>query len=121
MVAVVGVLSALVLSYISGTSEYANQAVARQQQAQLQTALDNWLTAAASTSGGMAAARATYNNQTDKLQLLSDYLQADSLARFTAAGNVVSSAALTASKASLEFSETWNADDRPTVTWKNSP
>jgi prepilin-type N-terminal cleavage/methylation domain-containing protein len=121
VVAVIGILATLVLSYITGTSEYATQVVARQQQAQLQTALDNWVAATASSSGGLAAARNLYNNQANKLLLLSNYLQTDTFARFTNTGNKVRSAALAGSKASLEFTAMWSAGGSPTVTWNNSP
>jgi prepilin-type N-terminal cleavage/methylation domain-containing protein len=119
-VAVIAIISAFLISSISGTTQQANQTVARQQQAELQTALGNWISAASAGPGGLAAARGLYNAQADKLSLLSNYLQADPFARLTASGSQVNSAALAGSRAALQFSPTWEAGQTPIVTWSNT-
>lgn len=119
-VAVIAILSAFLIGSISGTTQQANQMVARQQQAELQTALGNWISAASAEPGGLAGARGRYNAQADKLSLLSNYLQADTFARLTASGSQVTSSALTGSRATLHFSPTWEAGRTPIVTWSNT-
>lgn len=119
-VAVIAVLAAFLIGSISGTTQQANQIVARQQQAELQTALGNWLSAASAEPGGLARARGRYNAQDEKLSLLSNYLQADTFARLTAAGSQVTSSALNGSRAALHFSPTWEVGRTPIVTWSNT-
>ena len=92
------------------------ETVARQQQAQLQTALDNWIVARSSGSGGLAAARAAYTGT--KLALLQNYLQEATYASLSGDGDTVSSAALDGANASLQFSS-WNVGQQPTVQWIN--
>lgn len=119
VVAVIGVLSALVIASISGSAEYAHEVIARQEQAELQTALGNWISAASSAPGGLAAARAQYANAANKLSLLSNYLQEATFQRLTNTGTQVRSPALSASKARLEFSSNWSTTTVPTVNWIN--
>jgi len=120
VVAVLGVLATLLIPYISHTRESAQEAVARQQQAELQTALGNWIAATAAQPGGLAAARNTYNSAGTKLELLQNYLQAGTYAALTGTGTKVTSAALTSAGASLQFSS-WPVGGSPSVTWANSP
>jgi prepilin-type N-terminal cleavage/methylation domain-containing protein len=122
VVAVIGILAAFIISSLSGTSEYAHQVVARQEQAELQTALGNWIAAASSDPGGLANARWKYTNTADKLLLLSNYLQDATYQRLrlTSTGPIVRSPALTASKARLEFSSSWSTADVPSVNWINT-
>lgn len=98
----------------------AQESVARQQQAQLQTALGSWVVSASSGAGGLAAARTTYNSAGNKLALLQSYLQPGTYANLQGDGDSVRSAALTASGASLQFS-TWNVGESPSIIWVNSP
>jgi len=120
VVAVIGVLAALVIASISGSADYAHEVIARQEQAALQTALGNWIAAASSSPGGLAAARARYANTANKLSLLSNYLQEASFLRLTNTGTQVRSPALSASQARLEFSSNWSTTTVPTVNWINN-
>lgn len=122
VVAVIGILIAFVISSISGSSEYAHQVMARQEQAELQTALGNWIAATSSSPGGLAEARRKYTDEANKLLLLSNYLQDATFQRLrlTSTGEVVRSPALTASKARLEFSSSWSTTDVPSVNWVNT-
>jgi prepilin-type N-terminal cleavage/methylation domain-containing protein len=120
VIAVIGVLAALFIPYISNFQSGAQESVARQQQAELQTALGNWISAASSTSGGLAAARATYTSTDNKLSLLQNYLQAATYANLQSSGNSVTSAALTGSRASLQFSS-WTVGGAPSIIWVNAP
>jgi len=119
VVAVIGILSSLIISMISGTSQHASEVIARQQQAELQTALGNWISSAASEPGGLATARSRYAAAANKLSLLSNYLQESTYLRLSNTGTEVRSDALIASKARLHFSQSWSPTTTPTVTWSN--
>lgn len=119
VVAILGTLAALLLPYISPVRGAASQQVARQQQAELQTALGNWIVAQSSGSGGLAAARAAYNGAAgSKLQLLEKYLQTATYSGLSGSGNNVTSTALDNANAYLQFSD-WTSGGQPTVQWIN--
>lgn len=120
VIAVIGVMLTMAIAYVVGAARTAKQTTARQQQAQLQTALGNWITAASSQSGGLAEARSTYSSTANKLTLLQNYLQATTYANLQGSGDTVTSAALTASGASLQFSS-WTVGGSPSIIWVNSP
>jgi type II secretory pathway pseudopilin PulG len=115
-VAILGITAALLVPYISPMRGTASVQVARQQQAQLQTALGSWVASASSGPGGLAAARTAYNGASSKLALLEDYLQPSTYAALSGSGNSVSSEALTEAGASLQFSS-WGVAGAPTVNW----
>lgn len=121
VVAVIAIFATIALSILSGTSQQANEVVARQQQAELQTALGNWIAAASSAPGGLAEARSRYSGASDKLSLLSDYLQPATLQRLSNSASGISSSALIASGARLYFTAPWTATNSPSVVWSNTP
>jgi prepilin-type N-terminal cleavage/methylation domain-containing protein len=116
VIAILAVLSALLIPFVSPMQQNAQEAVARQQQAQLQTALDNWVVATSSGPGGLAAARTAYTGT--KLALLQNYLQAATYANLSGDGDMVTSAALDGANAYLQFSS-WSVGQQPTVQWIN--
>jgi len=119
VIAVIGVMVTMAIPYVLGTARIAKQATARQQQAQLQTALGNWIVAQSSGSQGLAATRAIYNeNSGAKLQLLEDYLQSATYSNLSGDGDTVTSAALDGANAYLKFSS-WSGSQQPTVQWIN--
>jgi type II secretory pathway pseudopilin PulG len=119
VIAILATVAALLIPYVSPIKDSANVQVARQQQAELQTSLGNWVVAQSSGPGGLAAARAAYNGATGpKLQLLQNYLQAATYSSLSGSGNAVTSSALASANAYLEFSE-WIAGGQPTVQWFN--
>ena len=115
-VAILGIMGALLIPYVSPMKGGASVQVARQQQAELQTALGSWVAKASSGPGGLAAARASYNNAGSKLALLQDYLQPSTYSALSGSGNSVTSAALTEAGASLQFSS-WSISSPPSVSW----
>lgn len=116
VIAILGILSALLIPYVSPMRGAASVQVARQQQAQLQTAVGSWIAAASSGPGGLAAARGSYNGAGSKLGLLEAYLQPSTYAALSGGGSGVTSDALTEAGASLAFSA-WGIDSSPTVNW----
>ena len=120
VVAILGVIAALLFPYFSPTRGMASQQVARQQQAELQTALGNWIVAQSSGPGGLAAARAAYSSHSGtKLQLLQSYLQPATYANLSGTGDNVTSPALSGAKAYLQFSSWSTASQQPMVQWIN--
>ena len=95
----------------------AHQALARQQQAELQSALGSWVVAKSSGPGGLAAARAAYSGT--KLSLLQNYLQTSTYASLSGSGDTVTSAALDSANAYLQFSAWSVGGQQPTVQWIN--
>jgi type II secretory pathway pseudopilin PulG len=116
VVAMLGVIATLLITYVSPMRETTSIQVARQQQAELQTALGAWIAATSSAPGGLAAARGSYNGAGSKLGLLQAYLQPATYAALSGSGSSVSSEALAEAGASLQFSS-WGVDDSPSVNW----
>lgn len=112
-VAILGTLAALLLPYVSPMRETASVQVARQQQAELQTALGAWIAAESAKPGGLAAARTAYGS--GSLSLLANYLQPATYASLGGSGSTVTSEALDAAGASLQFSSWGSAG--PSVNW----
>jgi prepilin-type N-terminal cleavage/methylation domain-containing protein len=113
VIAVISILSGLAVSYVGGASDSSRLLVARQHQVQLQTALDAWITAKSSGTGGLGVARAAYSTDAaTMLAALGPYLRDPSI--FSVSGGSVSSAALAASGKSLQFSS-WTDNSYPKV------
>lgn len=120
VVALIGILGSLLIPYISPVRGSASQQIARQQQAEIQTALGNWIVAQSSGPGGLAAARAAYSSHSGaKLQLLQNYLQPATYATLSGTGDNVTSSALTGANAYLQFSSWSTASQQPMVQWIN--
>ena len=112
-VAVISVLSGLAITYVGGASENSRQLVARQQQVQLQTALDAWITAQASGTAGLASVRSAYSTDAaTMLAALAPYLREPGI--FSATGGGVSSSALAGIGKTLTFSS-WSDGSYPKV------
>ena len=119
VVAVIAVISSILIPYFSPIRRAASGQVARQQQAELQTALSSWVVAQSGGPGGLAAARATYNSAAgSRLQLVQNYLQAATYSLLSVNGGAVTSTALDSMNAYLQFSD-WASDGQPTVQWVN--
>lgn len=116
VIAVIAVLSGLLLPVVLNLKQGAQLTTARQQQAELQTALGNWIVAKSSGGGGLAAARTAYTGT--KLDLMQNYLQEATYTSLSGDGDTVTSPALDGANAYLEFSS-WNSDQQPTVQWVN--
>jgi prepilin-type N-terminal cleavage/methylation domain-containing protein len=113
VIAVIGILSGLAVTFVGGTSDQAAVVVARQQQMELQTALDAWIVAQSSGTAGLAGAQTAYSTQaTTMLAALAPYLREPEI--FTAGGAGVSSQALGKIGKTLRFSS-WASDGYPKV------
>lgn len=113
VVAVIGILSGLAMTYVGGASDNSSQLVARQQQIQLQTALDAWIAAQSSGTAGLAGAKTAYStNAASMMTALGPYLRDTGI--FSTSGGAVSSSALTKIGRTLYFSS-WAEGGYPKV------
>jgi len=113
VICAIAILSGLAISYVGGASENSRLLVARQQQVQLQTALDAWITHKSSGTAGLAGAKAAYSS--DASAMLSDlapYLREPGI--FSSSGGGVSSDALSGAGKTLQFSS-WGEGSYPKV------
>jgi len=109
----IGILSGIAISYIGGASKNTSTVVARQQQVQLQGALDAWIAAQSSGTAGLAGAQAAYSvDASAMLSALGPYLRDPDI--FSASGGGVSSAALDKIGKTLQFSS-WSGTGYPKV------
>jgi prepilin-type N-terminal cleavage/methylation domain-containing protein len=116
VIAVIGIAAALLIPQIRNVRGASETAIARQQQAELQVALGNWIAAASSGPGGLAAARGAYSG--DKQTLIDPYLHPSTAELLEWNGNTVKSDALIGAGATLQFSA-WGSNNPPVVEWKS--
>ncbi|MEM7698120.1 MAG: type II secretion system protein [Verrucomicrobiota bacterium] len=119
VIAVIGIMSALVISAFSNASQDTRRVVARQQQAATQNAVNAWVNAT-SQELGLAEARRRYNlaaTSKGRVQLVQNYLDASTLAHFlsnTTTDAQVQSAALRKTGQHLSL-PSWASNSYPQV------
>lgn len=122
VIAVIGIMSALVISAFSNAAQDTRRVVARQQQAAVQSAVNAWVSSV-SQKQGLAQARTLYNlaaSSKGRLQLVQGYLDDATLAHFlsnTTNNAEVKSAALSKTGQYLLL-DTWNTNSYPKVELK---
>jgi len=113
-IAVIAIIAALAYPSISGVAQQATTVVARQQQVELQQALDAWVVAESSGTSSLGDARAKYSAATTdaaKLALVEGYLKN---AFFNSGGTGVTTGELNSAGLELRFSE-WTETGYPSV------
>lgn len=116
VILVIGITAAFLVPQIRNVKQSSQVAIARQQQAELQVALNNWIATASSGPGGLAAAETAYSG--NKLALVGVYLHPSTLDSLSGTGDTVTSDALTGAGAYLQFSA-WSSSNPPVVEWKS--
>ncbi len=122
VIAVIGIMSALVISAFSNAAQDTRRVVGRQQQAAVQNAVNAWINSV-SQQQGLAQARDLYNlagSSKGRLQLVQGYLDEATLSHFlanTTDDNQVKSAALSKTGQYLLL-DAWNAASYPKVELK---
>ena len=122
VIAIIGVMSALIITTVSNATADARRTLAYQQQVTLQDALNAWIAAQSSGTNTLAAARSNYNAASTAaawLNLLSNnYLHSSTYEHFisNSSGTQIKSEAMVKSGMSLRFT-TWTASTYPTVEW----
>ena len=125
VIAVIGIMSALVISSFSGAAQDTRRVVARQQQAAVQSAVNAWVTST-STTAGISGALSLYNtagNSMARLNLVSRYLDDSTVAHFTlnsGAGGAVKSVALKKIGQQIDL-PTWSSSSYPKVELVDTP
>ncbi len=121
VIAVIGIMSALVITAFSNAAQDTRRVVARQQQAAVQSAVNAWVSSY-SQQHGLSATRAAYNaaaSSKGRLQLVGNYLDESTLSHFLNPANTthndqVQSAALKKIGQHLRLGE-WSAASYPKV------
>lgn len=119
VIAVIGIMSALVISAFSNAAQDTRRVLARQQQAAVQNAVNAWVNSVSQTQG-LGQARNLYNlaaTSRGRLQLVQAYLDEATLSHFlsnTTVNNEVKSAAL-AKTGQYLLLDTWVANSYPKV------
>jgi len=121
VIAIIGILSALILTTVTNASLDARTVVARQQQVTLQDALNAWVVANSTGTNTLQNARATYTaagTALAQLALLTNYLHPETYSHFTtySSSGQIRSDAMTKIGVHLQFSS-WGATDYPIVGW----
>lgn len=122
VIAVIGIMSALVISAFSNAAQDTRRVVSRQQQASVQNAVNAWVNSVSQTQG-LAGARTLYNaaaTSKGRLQLVQGYLDDATLSHFltnTTNNDEVKSAALSKTGQYL-YLGAWNVNSYPKVELK---
>lgn len=116
VIAVIGIMGALILTAVTNATQDSRVVVARQQQAVLQNALNAWIAANSTGTNSLADAQTAYSAATDKLALLQPYLQAGTYEHFTenSSGSTIQTDAMKKAGLSVTFSA-WSSGGYPAV------
>ncbi len=124
VIAILGILAALGVAAFSNSAEDTRRVLARQQQAEVQGAVNAWVVTNSSQPGtSLSSARTAYNNASTslaRLQLVGGYLDSSSLSHLTSNttdASKVQSDALKKLGQHLELSD-WAAGSYPMVELK---
>ncbi len=83
VIAVIGIMSALIVAAIMNAASDSRSVLARQQQTVVQEALNAWITAKSSGTGSLDTAKTAYTAATNRLALIQDYLDPITYQHFT--------------------------------------
>ncbi len=120
VIAIIAILASLVVSRITNASLDSSQRIADQQQAALQQALNAWAVATASTSS-LSATRTAYTASTNKLALISNYLDPKTYEHFTESASTatqIKTEALTKIGGHLTFGAWSSATNYPIISYQ---
>jgi len=120
VVAIIGILAAIVIASFSNATQDSRNVVVLQQQAVVQGALNSWIAHASSGQSSLSSARTLYNaanGGSAKLALISPYLDSTTVGQFSAhaaVANALQSDAMERTDHYITFSA-WNAGSYPKV------
>jgi len=117
VIAVIGIMTALIVASMTNSASDARLVIARQQQAVLQESLTAWVSQECSGTSSLQNARTTYNNATNRLTLMQNYLDPTSyqhMADNTVDAAKVKTEALAKEGLYLTFT-TWTTNSYPRV------
>ena len=116
VIAIIGIMSAIILTTVGNATQDSRLVLARQQQAALQQALNAWIAGQISTNT-ISVVRSNYTAAADKLALVGPYLGQATLQHFqenTTNASEIRSDALLRTGRYLQFSP-WTTTNFPTV------
>lgn len=118
VVAIIGIMSALIVAAIVNAASDTRQVLARQQQTVVQEALNSWISYSSSGSNSLSNARFQYTNAANRFALITNYLDPGTYAQFM--DNTTNAAhpqtdAMIKTKQHLEFSDWPTTADYPKV------
>lgn len=120
VVAIIGIMSALIISAISNAAEDSRLVIARQQQTIVQESLNAWISKNSSGTNSISSVRTMYNAANSalaKMTLIQPYFDQgtyEHFTNFTLDANAIQSEAMAKSGVSLQFS-TWTTNSYPRV------
>jgi prepilin-type N-terminal cleavage/methylation domain-containing protein len=119
VLAVIGIMTAMIVSSISNASNDARMVIARQQQAVVQEALNAWVASQAIGTPGLSVARSNFTaagTTLQKLALMSNYFSSNTYANLSRsnATSGIQTAEMEKLGVSLQFS-TWTTSNYPWV------
>ena len=115
VIAIIGVMSALIVSSVVNAASDSRDVIGRQQQVVLQEALNSWIMANSSGTNTIASAQAQYSTTArTMLNKMSNYLHSSTYSNFTDVSGGITTDALSRSGKYLTFSE-WTTTTPPTV------
>jgi hypothetical protein len=110
----------MVVSYFSNASVDSARVVSRQQQATINSAVQQWI---ASQKGSIGSIKAAYNGNSNKIDLIKPYIAShmyDHFVEFGSSGSSISSEALQISQANISLPD-WGANaDEPEINLTNN-
>lgn len=120
VIAIIGIMSALVITAISNAAEDSRLVIARQQQTLIQESLNAWISRMSSGTNSISTARTMYNNASTaqaKFVLIQNYLDQNTYEHFisfTTDATKLQSEAMVQTSTYLQFS-TWATNSYPRV------
>ncbi|CAN5407659.1 hypothetical protein BH09VER1_BH09VER1_09780 [soil metagenome] len=83
VIAIIGIMSALIVAAIINAASDTRKVLARQQQTVVQEALNSWISFNSSGTSSLGNAKTTYNASANRLSLVSSYLDPTTYSQFT--------------------------------------
>ncbi len=115
VIAIIGIMSALIVSAVINAAADSREVIAFQQQVVLQEALNSWVMSNASGTNSIAYAKTQYTtNATNMLVKLSNYLHHSTYAHFTPTNGGLTTEPMNRAGKYLTFSP-WNGSTNPSV------
>lgn len=118
VIAIIGIMSALIVAAVINAATDTRKVLARQQQTVVQEALNSWISSSSSGSNSLSNARWQYTNAANRFTLITNYLDPATIAQFV--DNTTNSAhpqtdAMIKTGQHLEFGDWPTTSDYPKV------
>jgi len=115
VIAIIGIMSALIVSAVINAAADSREVIARQEQVVLQEALNSWIMANCSGTNSIAYAKSQYSTDASvMLGKLSNYLHRTTYTNFTLTNGGLTTEPMSRAGKYLTFSP-WNSTTNPSV------